>query len=355
MLNIVNKIINFIKEEIKIKIIGLDLGYGQVKCTDGLKNVKFQSVIGNMGSSDYQIDTSNKKNSCFVNYEGEDYIVGNLANTVSINPRQNTLSKKSANIKDEIIKALTAIVLTEPDKMVHNVNIVTGLPVLYFNEQYNELKQNLLGSHLLTIVLDDYPSFKTINIENIEVIPQGIGALYNEILDNDALVKNSELANQYIGIIDIGYKTTDLVVMDSLVNAGHLGDTINTGMKEAFIELKKLISKNFKVNKKLIDMPEIAINNVIKLSGKEKSIGNLVHNSYKPVAQTIFSHIQDMWGDLRELDAILLTGGGAKALDYEFRQILNKQDLLNDINYIICEKAEFGNAYGDYKYGKLKF
>jgi len=63
-------------------------------------------------------------------------------------------------------------------------------------------------------------------------------------MDDQGRVSNRELAAQKIGVVDIGFRTTDFAIMDRLRHIDRGCRTIDSGMSKAF----GLIAQRFRKN-----------------------------------------------------------------------------------------------------------
>src|SRR5690554_2413080 len=156
--------------------IGIDIGFGFVKATDGQKQVIFPSVVGEGRNIRYNtgINNSNIMDNLILQLEGNNYFVGDLANRQS-DIVMSTLSQNRINSIEHEVLFCTALGLLNPT--IEGVNIVTGLPVNEYSDEMKEkLSQHIKGTHVFKLNNKPY----LYNIKNCKVIPQPFGTIFDQ-------------------------------------------------------------------------------------------------------------------------------------------------------------------------------
>jgi len=332
--------------------IGLDLGYGYVKgVNESGKEVSFPSLVsegyerqlsglfgGGMGSI--------KENLHLVVSDGLSYeiFVGELARREG---RNISFAFDENKITHPTTRGLLAgaCYLLFPDGQAP-IHLVTGLPLEQYIHRKDEFKQ-MLSKFNISIRHKDAHDFKRINFAKTTIFPQAAGAVYHAIWDerNKYLIKGS-----YLGLVDIGFKTTDFItflVEDKLVLREDLSGTINTGISAIQASADKLFTA--KTGSKL-DIPELmrlVDSGRLMFKGKELDFSKEIEDVKYGLAKNIKDRLKGAWGNkINFFNTVFLAGGGAVILEH----ILS--DLHPDTTTI--KNPQFANAKGFLKVAEIE-
>ena len=118
----------------------------------------------------------------------------------------------------------------------NNFDIITGLPIKHYKKYKDELIKLIHENRNKEVIFNG--KIRNININNIEVFPEGLGVLYS--LSEQEL---SKFDKRDILIIDIGGSTTDIALLNG---SGLNREIIKThsasfGMNEIFNDIKEYI------------------------------------------------------------------------------------------------------------------
>jgi len=326
--------------------IAIDIGYGFVKAmNENGDTIRFPSVVA--------FDRSERMRS-ILKSNGEDYSVsiwpaGELENSKSYligdaamvgGSGIRTWEEKAVeNANLEILIATAASLLGNDDE----IDLVVGLPLTYYRTQKDELT-SLLKKLDVSIIVEGY-NRKRVKVNTVYVFPQGAGAYYAACLTINGEVKNPELVNNPVGLIDIGYRTTDILVMSKgkkgLMPREELSGGIDLGMKFAYQIVQNEIEE---VVKKPIDL--LAIEKAIfweqsKLlhRGIEYSLSEYEQFANEELANQITAKVKIKWGDeIDNLSAVIIAGGGGEALAPYLKRSFPTM--------ITMERAAFANVEG---------
>src|SRR5215813_363938 len=87
--------------------------------------------------------------------------------------------------------------------------VVTGLPVSHYTQERVKQIQDLLNrADNVQILSGEAP----VKVDRVKVIPQPFGSYFDLVLNEDGKLKEPEKIRQRVGIIDIGFQTTDLAL-----------------------------------------------------------------------------------------------------------------------------------------------
>src|SRR5699024_10848099 len=88
-----------------------------------------------------------------------------------------------------------------------------------------------------------------VNIKNAIVFPQGASAIYTALLNSEGKYNHPELMNEgnLIGLIDIGYRTTDYVVVEMLKDGSFRPDIrLTASIDEGASNLHRAVEQKYK-------------------------------------------------------------------------------------------------------------
>jgi plasmid segregation protein ParM len=339
------------------QLIGIDLGYGQIKSVSGAFKIRFLSAVGTPVSDFGRVAavTTEKEllESLSLTYSGKKYYVGHNAIVNTRNGRLSLRQNKAEN-EDNKIKFMTALALfTDEDQEYAEFDVVTGLPVLEFKNQqealYNMIYNN--GKPFEFIMHYGPKQVKKIfKINSVRIISQGEGAFYDYILDtNGTINSNANLVGGTVMVVDSGYRTTDIVTMENGKYIEPLSNQINNGINQMHQEVLRLIMERLNIKKELKDMDEIIRSRKLFYNMKEYDVSKIIADAARPYAEDIVDNLHILTNDqLGSLQRVLLGGGGGNIILPYVKTLLEgvvEVSLLND--------SEFCNASGYFKYGSL--
>ena len=212
--------------------------------------------------------------------------------------------------------------------------IEVGLPLALWlqKDQRKALRSEVRG--LTTIVSLDGKRPHEIVVTDAHVLPQGAGAFAL------AVSTDPSLATKPTGLIDIGYKTTDYLLMrrvDGSVAPDESGcGSLDLGAGRIVENVRQILSDQSGVL-----VPEGAVEDALQnykgkmfLRGKEYDVAVLVDQEAKTLAVAIEEQMRRVWTDrLDLLGAVLVTGGGGKDTYPHLRKIHPLTRLLHETLY----------------------
>jgi plasmid segregation protein ParM len=334
--------------------IGLDLGYGYTKgINEAGKRIVFPSLVG----------TAYNRNLGAVFGGGNDDILENLHIAISDGRNRNEFfvgelarreGKNTSYAFDEdkinhpntraLLAAASVLLFPEEDVPVH---VVSGLPLEQYVHQKDEFRE-MLGNFRVMVEMKGRDRVKVIKYNRVTPFLQAAGAVYHAILDD---IKGYLVEGSYLGLIDIGFRTTDYIVF--VINRGRLvlredlSGTLDIGMAV----LNNAVDKMFtdRTGSKL-DIPELmhlVKQESIFYRGKEIVFGKEINAVKHEIARVIKDRIKIVWGNkLDFFHTIFLAGGGAKQLKRFMGDFYHNIQIVKD--------GQMANALGFLKVAKLQ-
>lgn len=342
--------INLLKEN-TMEIVGIDVGFGFTKAYNGKNSVIFKSIIGDATDIQFHsvLGEDSSTSNLHITLDDKSYFLGSYAELQS-NIREFTLDQEKLLENFFKILAVTAAGLcTDTSAPLH---IVTGLPVGYLKRDTKRLKEMIIGVHHIIFHNPDGKEVqRKIHIDKIHVIPQPIGSIFNLIFDEQGRIIDKVLAAQKLGVVDIGFKTTDFSIFDHLQYIERGSSTMDTGISKCFSVIAGKLRQESNINIELFRMFKFIESGMIKIRGKEYNISNLKKRVYTHAAAAIVSDLNRLWENDWDIDSIILSGGGSVEL---------AEYLISGIegNIIPIPKnidARFNNVQGYCKFGRYKW
>jgi len=335
------------------KHIGIDLGYGYVKATDGIKEVIFPSTVG--------VGTELRFNSLLVNFkkntdnlaiviDNKKYFVGDLAIRQSpiVSRSMGRNRVEDVNAKVLLLTALALFVENGEERF----NVVTGLPVDYYQQYKDDWSFLMQGTHSIKFSTGSQDKPMLITVDKIQLIPQPFGTLYDRRLDRDGNLLDNELTNLKIGIVDVGYKTSDFALAADLEFVSRQSMTSEIAMGTAYNMITQHIRDKYKIDKESFEMDKIIDSGVVRINGIPHDITDLKREAFSALAEKIATETNNIW-DKRELDVIMLTGGGGKAIAEFFLPkfpqavLVNEAQMANVRGYLKLANALFRMGFSN--------
>jgi len=309
--------------------IGLDVGFGFTKVFTGDRLIKFPSVVGSFDEPAF-LDAGiklPKNGNGRISVNGSPFLVGDDAIRDSM--RIFTWRERDW-IDTPAYSALVkyALNLTER-KSGEPYRIVTGLPVAHYKKCKDRLAKTIL----------EIAGPKT----DVRVILQPIGSYLDCLLDNDANIRDKNLLNGAVGIIDIGFFTMDFITMRKLRFVKDSYNSCESGLATAYSSIAKAIYDLYDLKKEVYEMERVVKDGFIRVFGEKKDVRPIVDYYLDTMAAEIKARARHLWQDESGIDMILLTGGGASVL----------RDRLMFYHYMkIVNDAQSSNTKGFYKFGR---
>lgn len=296
------------------KCIGMDIGYGFVKITDGQEGYVFPSVVGE-GTPDalprMSLVPLARTEDLRIVVDGKIYNIGSLAIRHSrLAHRGLSATRVEGNNFKVLFLAALMLFCQQP---LNTFAVVTGLPPgrMHLTE---ELIRQVKGEHRIVRLTSQGSEELTIRINRIAVVPQPLGAYWSQVLDPRGKVREEgALLHGRTGIIDIGFRTSDLVTIQDGEYVHEQSRTIPVGLVAAYDEIAAGLLAEHGIERETYALDQSVIQGEISLAGKRVDIAPLRDRAFEQLATKLLVEVQSAW-QANEFDVILLTGGGGYSL-----------------------------------------
>jgi len=288
-----------------VNVLGLDLGYSNLKVAYGDKNAKCKTVLRPAGAAPAdrfgaRFDGTAHEDYIHVLVDGEEFVAG-------VSPDRAELWGRALHADyatSQSYKALfyAGLLLSEMDTI--DV-LVTGLPVSQFmdEERKTALIEQVSGVHQVT------PK-RSVEIKRVKVVPQPIGGLLDYVSQNE----HDEIDDARILVIDPGFFSVDwVVVANNDFHRQSSGTSLNAS-SVVLEETGKLIAKDHgcQISTETLENAVRAGKDSVLVFGQRVEIAPYVDAAAKTVSSVVLEAIQkSMRTENKNIDRVVLVGGGA--------------------------------------------
>ena len=349
-----------------MQVLGIDIGFGFTKATDGNETFIFKSIYGDANEIQFWTDFGDNSalDHIHVTIDGKSYFVGDLAEQQS-SVLNFTLDQE--RLITDFVKTLAVTVaglfLQNGSNINRPINVVSGLPIGYFKQNFERFNETLTGHHSITYhAHNGHAKTKEIYINKVRMLPQPLGTVLNLLMNENGQIVNEEMANQKIGVVDIGFRTTDFTILDHLRYIDRGSRTLDTGISKGFSVISNKLREKCGVSVELYRLYKAAEMGSIKMRGQGITITKMRDQVFSQLAGTIAGDIDRLWADDWDIDTIILTGGGCRELASYLQPLIHGNVLpldpavdprLNNVmGYIKYGKYIWGEAFSESKSGE---
>lgn len=336
-----------------MQILGIDIGFGFTKATNGKDTIIFKSLIGDAAEIQYWADFGDNRSADHINVtiDGKSFFIGDLAEQQSRTPKF-TLDQEKLITDYVRVLALTAagLLIKNGNQVNVPVNVVSGLPIGFFKRNHERFQGILSGHHSVAYHPPNGQTVtKEIYINKVRMLPQPLGSLLNLLMDGQGKVMEKDLASRKIGVVDIGFRTTDFTIMDRLRHIDRGSRTIDSGMSKAFGLIAQKLQEKCGLSVELYRLYQAVEVGEIRMRGKPINFVGIRDQVFEQLAGSIAGEIDRLWAQDWDVDLIVLTGGGSRELARHLKPLI-------DGNVVPLEPhidSRLNNVFGYVKYGKF--
>jgi len=177
--------------------------------------------------------------------------------------------------------------------------------VAWYADRYR-LVDRLLGAKAFQV----NGQWRTIHVRDVLPVPQPIGAFFCAILDKDGQLTNDELAKGRVAVIDVGMYTSDYALSDGLSFIEKGSGSITDAMSTVYTLVGREIKQEFGLDLTLHGIDEACRTGQVRVYGKSINVARLLNRSLVQVWESVKAKAGELWGDARDIDAVIGAGGG---------------------------------------------
>ena len=331
-----------------MQVLGLDVGFGFTKATNGRETQIFKSVVGDAAESTFSEVLLPGKSALgrHLQVNGEVFYVGELAEAQS---RGRGFTLDANQFLTKYAKTLALSACAPLADGAAPVRIVTGLPISFFRKHKDTLTQLLQQRHAVTLFKPGGDKEeRVINVEKVRVIPQPFGALFNLMLNDMGKPASQRFITEKIGVIDVGFRTADYTISDKTRYSERGSQSTDSGISVAFAALANALQEKSGVTIELFRLYDAVTRGTIKIRGKRYDVTALVKQAFTALATRIATEANRLWSDDWDVDAIVISGGGGAVLAPYLAPLLE-----GEVIPVPPEQdARLNNVQGYQKYGQ---
>ena len=167
------------------------------------------------------------------------------------------------------------------------------------------------------------------------------------MLNEAGEVKDKRFVQEKIGVIDIGFRTSDYTVADKTRYSERGSRTTESGISKAFALIAAKLREATGVNVELYRLYDAVSRGSIKIKGKTIDLKPLTEQAFSRLATSIASEVERLWMDDWDIDILVVTGGGGAVLAPYLKPLLQGEVM----GIQSSEDARLNNVRGYWKYG----
>lgn len=226
------------------------------------------------------------------------------------------------------------------------IYVVTGLPIKLYRDLKSSYEHNIKGRWQVTFKGGIWKGISaTLDIRGCRAFPQALGIFNDQVVDLEGNVRNMELFNDYVLVLDPGARTTDWAMFKDGIIVDELADSLELGMSTV---LEKVTDALKEFDKKLtvvrdydLDLCFIENDGIYKKGTEEYELNEIKNDALYKIADSLNQQLKKTLGGTYDLISNTLVGGGTGKELYPYIKFPNKR---------LAEDASFGNASGFVKY-----
>ncbi|MEO1575430.1 MAG: hypothetical protein AAFU65_10780, partial [Pseudomonadota bacterium] len=156
-----------------MEVIGLDIGFGFTKATNGKRSMIFKSVYGEASDMQFReqlLGPEGGEEHLQIEIAGTSYFAGELAERQSV---ERFFTLDQAQFVRDFTKVLALVPLSQMVARQEPVKLVAGLPVSYYRRHKAEVVEILKGQHeVATVDANGERTETVIRVNSVRVVPQ---------------------------------------------------------------------------------------------------------------------------------------------------------------------------------------
>ena len=333
-----------------MQVIGIDIGFGFTKATNGKETMTFKSVYGDAAEIQFKenlLDRARREDNLHIEVDGNAHFVGDLAE------RQSTVRYFTLDQNQLVGNFAKILCLAAMSRMVEPndpVKLITGLPIKFFKGHKDQLAQLLTGRHSIATTSPEGERVEmVINVVQVKVIPQPFGSMFNLMLNDAGEGGDRRFLQEKVGVIDIGFRTADYTIANRTKYLERGSRTTDSGISQAFAILANKLQESSGVSIELYRLFEAVDKGSIKIRGKTYDLAKSKERVFNQLATDIANEVNRLWADEWDIDSIVISGGGGAVLAPFLKPQLEGNVLALDP----AADARLNNVRGYFKYANF--
>ena len=325
------------------RIIGLDVANSTLKIWTDELNLKYVNTIRQI--NDAGLVYSFKTDYQMYVYDKAVYEVGVVSAAGSGGRGMSRYG--SEQYKIESLIGITSCLKEIPNLSDHEVlRVVTGVPSSLAKNQkiITQIKQMLTGVHEVKSVTWDSVRPITFEIREVIVVPQPLGTMYDYVYDPEADALNEKLLDQRAIVIDIGWGTTDIAILETARVRSTF--SFDIGTSDYISDLQEDVNSNvpdasiFSLSPHELDL-SLLESPVVETPFGQYDLSAYVEKHCKNQAKRVYQEVMGLGLEFNKFYKIILTGGGSLLYEKYLREFFNDPRLVIQNNAVMANCRGF--------------
>jgi plasmid segregation protein ParM len=320
-------------QEVDLNILGLDIGYSNLKLAVGPRGQTPQTHLRPAGAAPAdrfgaRFDGKAQEEFLHVLAEGQAFVAGVAPDRAELWSRSLHADYPASASYEALFHA--GLLLSE---LEHVDVLVTGLPVSQYLDETrrNAVAEQMRGSHQVT------PK-RSVTVDKVKVVPQPVGGLLDYIAQQDADIEDARVL-----VVDPGFFSVDWVVIANKdLHRQSSGTSLNAS-SVILEEASRLIAKDHgaAVGTEALENVLRAGKPSVLVLGQRVEIAPYIEQAARTIGPVVVESIQkSLRTESRMVDLVVLVGGGAEF----FREAV--QSAFPRLTVVTTQEPVFSNARG---------
>ncbi len=230
-----------------------------------------------------------------------------------------------------------------------DVDAVSGLPVSAYYRSSGAKRSSAINDKQVNLLQPVTPRSEALPVACVahRVIPEALAAWYDYVIaDADGAPRlNRERQHASIAVVDIGGRTTDIVVVRDQGVLHRSSGSFEYGLLDVKQALAEAIQERFDLGRISDRVLSQALRQKrVRLYGRDYDLTAEVTTAKHELVERLYAETRRQLGSGTELERVLFVGGGTVALAEHVVDWFPNQ--------LIVAEAAFANARGMLKYGR---
>ena len=202
----------------------------------------------------------------------------------------------------------------------------------------------LTGVHEVKSVTWETVKPITFEIREVIVVPQPLGTMYDYVYDPEADALNEKLLDQRAIVIDIGWGTTDIAILETARVRSTF--SFDIGTSDYISDLQEDVNSNvpeasiFSLSPHELDL-SLLESPVVETPFGQYDLSAYVEKHAKNQAKRVYQEVMGLGLEFNKFYKIILTGGGSLLYEKYLREFFNDPRLVIQNNAVMANCRGF--------------
>lgn len=320
-------------------VIGLDIGYGNVKAVLEDQRIVFPSVAAHSHTLKFQEDAISAKHPGeWITDGNESWFIGSLAIRQAVLSEQIQLQGRDNNAESNMrfrlrmMYAALAKLMPYGNGEIIQVIISTGLPVDHMADA-ESMKKAFIGRHRIDANNAGY----WIDVIDCHIMPQPYGTIYAQMITDQGVMDETHAVSR-VAVTDAGRFTVDCALDDDGDFIDAQSGSVEAGVHTAQERIAAAYEAKYGAKPSHTQVEDILRNGQVLIGDEPVSFVAEVEEALRPMRAATLSLMGRKWGKALDIQRIYVTGGGARFVFASIKEVYKQA--------ILVENPQMSNAIG---------